>query len=40
MEWYWWLIIGVIVIISIPIKIKFLRGWNKDKKDDFHEEDN
>lgn len=35
MEWYWWLIIGV-VVLSIPLKIKFMKWYgeySKRKKD-------
>ncbi|MCI8599962.1 MAG: hypothetical protein HFJ10_16220 [Lachnospiraceae bacterium] len=27
-EWYWWLAIGAVVIVSIPFKIKFMKWWN------------
>lgn len=29
MEWYWWLIIIVVVGISIPFKVKFMKWWSK-----------
>ena len=29
LEWYWWLVIAVILVISIPFKIKFINWWNK-----------
>ena len=29
LEWYWWLVIVVILVISIPFKIKFMKWWNK-----------
>lgn len=32
LEWYWWLAI-ILVIVSIPFKLKFMKRWNtrKDK---------
>ena len=32
MEWYWWLIIAVI-IVSIPFKIKFMKWYSKRQKE-------
>ena len=35
-EWYWWLIIVAVLVISIPFKIKFMKWWNRrqhEKKD-------
>ena len=34
-EWYWWLIIAVIPVISIPFKIKFMKWWSRrqERKD-------
>ena len=29
LAWYWWLIIAVIFALSIPLKVKFMRWWNK-----------
>lgn len=33
---YWWLIITVVLLLSIPFKIKFMKRWDKrqqEKKD-------
>lgn len=33
---YWWLIITVVLLLSIPCKIKFMKRWDKrqqEKKD-------
>ncbi len=29
MEWYWWLIIIIVVGISIPFKVMFMKWWSK-----------
>ncbi len=36
MEWYWWVIL-VIGILLIPIKLKFLKNYNnkKEKEDEW-----
>lgn len=31
--WYLWLIIVVVLIISIPLKIKFMKWWNKRQQE-------
>lgn len=32
LEWYWWLII-FLVVISIPFKVKFMTWWSKRHKE-------
>lgn len=32
MEWYWWAII-VVVIISLPLKIKFMKWYGNKQKE-------
>ncbi len=29
MEWYWWLIIIAVTVLSIPFKIRFMKWWGK-----------
>ena len=29
LQWYWWLVIVAVLIISIPFKIKFMKWWTK-----------
>lgn len=29
LEWYWWIMIVVVLIVSIPFKVKFMKWWNK-----------
>lgn len=39
LEWYWWLIILVALIISIPFKVKFMKWWSRrqqEKKQEQH----
>lgn len=31
--WYWWLIIAAVLVISIPLKIKFVKWWNKYRQE-------
>ncbi len=31
-EWFWWVVIVVAVVISIPFKIKFLKWYNNKSK--------
>ena len=27
LQWYWWLMIGLVLVISIPFKVKFMKWW-------------
>lgn len=27
LEWYWWLVVVAALIITIPLKIKFMKRW-------------
>ena len=29
LEWYWWLALLGALALSIPLKIKFMKGWAK-----------
>lgn len=33
MQWYWWLLIVAVLIISIPFKIKFMKWWKKRQQE-------
>ncbi len=33
LQWYWWLLIAVGVIASIPFKIRFLRWWSDRQRE-------
>ncbi|MEY8327027.1 hypothetical protein AALB47_24490 [Lachnospiraceae bacterium 54-11] len=36
MEWYWWLLIAAVLVISVPLKISFMKWWSRrqqEKKD-------
>lgn len=40
LEWYWWLVIAVLLAVVLPLKIKFLKWWGKrqhDKKSRQHD---
>ena len=32
LQWYWWMVIGL-VVISIPVKIKFMRWWSERQQE-------
>ena len=32
-EWYWWLIIAAVLIVSVPVKIKFMKWWNRRQQE-------
>ena len=29
LQWYWWLVIAAVLVISIPFKIRFMKWWGK-----------
>lgn len=33
LEWYWWLAIVLVLMISIPFKIRFIRWWKKYRQE-------
>ena len=33
LEWYWWVIILVVLLISIPLKIRFMKWWNERQRE-------
>ena len=33
LEWYWWLRIAGVVIVSIPFKVKFMKWWGRRQKE-------
>lgn len=33
LEWYWWLVILVVLAISIPFKVKFMKLWNERQQE-------
>ena len=33
LAWYWWIVIVMLLIVSIPFKIKFVKWWNKRQKE-------
>ena len=33
LEWYWWLLIVVALVICIPFKVKFMKWWSKREQE-------
>jgi hypothetical protein len=33
LEWYWWIFILGLLVISIPFKIKFVKWWNERRQE-------
>ena len=33
LEWYGWLVVVAALIITIPLKIKFMKWWNKRRQE-------
>ena len=33
LAWYWWLVIVVVLIVSIPFKVKFMKWWSKRQRE-------
>lgn len=31
-EGYWWLIVIIIAVLSIPLKVKLMKRWNERRK--------
>ena len=29
LEWYWWLVILAVLIVSVPFKIRFMKWWGR-----------
>ena len=37
LEWYWWLVIAIVVIVAIPIKVVFLKRWSASQRNKQHQ---
>lgn len=33
LEWYWWIVILAVLIISIPFKVKFMKWWGRQEQE-------
>ena len=33
LQWYWWLVIAALAILSIPFKVKFMAWWSKRRQE-------
>ncbi len=32
LQWYWWLLIVAVLIISIPLKVRFMKWWSERRR--------
>ena len=32
LQWYWWLVIAAVLVISIPFKVRFMKWWSKRQR--------
>ncbi len=33
LEWYWWLMVIAVLVISIPLKIRFMKWWGRRRQE-------
>lgn len=33
LAWYWWLVIALALIISVPFKLRFMRWWGECRQE-------
>ena len=33
LEWYWWIGIAAVLIVSVPFKVKFMKWWSKRRQE-------
>ncbi len=33
LKWYWWLILTMIFILSLPLKVIFVKWWSRHRSD-------
>ena len=33
LEWYWWIVIAAVLILSVPFKVKFMKWWSKRQQE-------
>lgn len=38
LAWYWWLVIVGVLIVILPLKLKFLKQMNRKKEEDHHDQ--
>ncbi len=34
LEWYWWLGIAAVVLVSVPFKIWYMKRWNRRRREE------
>ncbi len=32
LQWYWWLVIAAVLVIVLPLKIKFMKWWDERQR--------
>lgn len=38
LEWYWWLVILVLLAVSVPFKLRFMKWWNDRRREKQNEQ--
>lgn len=33
LAWYWWLVIAAVLMISIPLKVRFMKWWSRRQQE-------
>lgn len=33
LQWYWWLVIAAVIVVSIPFKVRFMKWWSKRRQE-------
>lgn len=33
LAWYWWLVIAAVLMISIPLKVRFIKWWSRRQQE-------
>ena len=39
LEWYWWLVILALLVVSVPFKVKFMEWWERRRREKKKEQD-
>ena len=33
LQWYWWLVIAAVLVVVLPLKVKFMKWWSRHQQD-------
>ena len=33
LQWYWWLVIAAVLVVVLPLKVKFMKWWSKRQQE-------